>query len=349
MPTKGQRWSRRILAAACLAAALVVPAAASGAVTAPGPAKRSPVEEACPLAGGRRLASTCADEFAVTGSDGYQMTVSARPGDPEAEVTAESSTGSVEYLVPAKVTSTAIRARIGKVGRIDVHFVPSGRERRVPISKRCVKDQPPVAAARLGHFVGTIELHGERDYTKVVAKSAPGGIGDPPAIKGEKVECEYHEPRAQKKSELESAELVAKPTEGTTLATRRLFPGFPGLSPKHAQLLRKAPHFVFLAVVSETAGGISILRSASALGGSQTFLSDAAMTSATVSPPAPFIGSGAFLREADGSVSWTGSLAVQMPGLGTVPLTGGTAELASVAVQTKRLLEELEEKVSQIV
>src|SRR6201999_412862 len=121
--------------------------------------------------------------------------------------------------------------------------------------------------------------------------------------------------------------------EGVSLVVSRLFPGFPFLSPGHRQLLRKGTHYVFFAVAAENSGGVTILRSASALGGSPTFSFDEALTSATIKPPAPFIGTGAFVREDDGSTGWTGSLAVRMPGLGTVPLTGGKAELATVAAQ----------------
>jgi hypothetical protein len=60
-----------------------------------------------------------------------------------------------------------------------------------------------------------------------------------------------------------------------------------------------------------------------------------------VQPPSPFTGSGDFLRNADGSTSWTGSLAVPIPGLGTVKLTGGKAELATVAEGLNSLEEEL--------
>jgi hypothetical protein len=87
-----------------------------------------------------------------------------------------------------------------------------------------------------------------------------------------------------------------------------------------------------------------ILRFAAALGGSETFVFDESLTSATVRPPFPFTGSGSFLRNPDGSISWTGTLAVSLPGLGSVQLTGGKAELATVAAHLKQLEEELESR-----
>jgi hypothetical protein len=47
-----------------------------------------------------------------------------------------------------------------------------------------------------------------------------------------------------------------------------------------------------------------------------------ALTDATIAPPKPFSGSGIFHLETPTSASWTGDLAVAMPGVGTVPLTG---------------------------
>lgn len=47
-----------------------------------------------------------------------------------------------------------------------------------------------------------------------------------------------------------------------------------------------------------------------------------ALTDATIAPPKPFSGSGIFHLEMPTSASWTGDLAVAIPGVGTVPLTG---------------------------
>ena len=45
-------------------------------------------------------------------------------------------------------------------------------------------------------------------------------------------------------------------------------------------------------------------------------------TEATVTPAAPFSGSATFHLDDPRSASWTGDLAVELPGLGKVPLTG---------------------------
>jgi hypothetical protein len=47
-----------------------------------------------------------------------------------------------------------------------------------------------------------------------------------------------------------------------------------------------------------------------------------ALADATIAPPKPFSGTGIFHLETPTSASWTGDLAVALPGVGTVPLTG---------------------------
>jgi hypothetical protein len=326
-----------------MAPAAAVPGAASAS-----PVRRviPPAEEACPIRHVMvNVTYSCAEEFTVNGTAGYEVKVSASPGSRHVEVTAEGSEGEVEYIAPAKITAETIRARIPDVGRIEVRFRPSARERRVKVPKQCLKERPPVVSARLGRFVGTIELHGERGYTKVDAHNVAGAIGDPLANIPRKLECESHESKAQTRRELGSIEFDGEPAgEGISLSAFRLFPGFPLLSPPLERSVRKGDHYVFFVVAGENRGGVTTVRSTSALGGSGSFSFDESLASATIAPPAPFTGTGTFVRNADGSIGWTGSLAVRLPGLGMVPLTGGKAELATVAAQRQKLDEEFEEQ-----
>jgi hypothetical protein len=64
-----------------------------------------------------------------------------------------------------------------------------------------------------------------------------------------------------------------------------------------------------------------IYRSAWAFAKDETFVCDEELTWATAEPPWPFAGSATFLRGAQGP-TWTGSLSVELPGAGTVPLAG---------------------------
>jgi hypothetical protein len=282
---------------------------------------------------------SCAAEFMLRGSNGYRITISAEPeGRPgNVQLSAESHSGDVQYSAPAKVTGSTIKARFGKLGRVSVRFEPSGRKRNVRVPKKCMKGRPSVVTSRLGTFVGTIEFHGEDGYTRVSARSARGGIGDPLANTPQKLQCDFHESGAEHKLELESVGLDgAPPGAGVSFSAFRLFGNFSHLIRPDESSPPPGGRYLFLVLASEKVGRMSILRTAGALGEFQDFVFDSALTTATVEPPPPFTGSGNFLRNADGSTSWTGTLAVPLPGLGTVGLTGGKADLASLASRLQR-------------
>jgi hypothetical protein len=310
-------------------------------------AKPGAARDACPTYRVEANASyTCAAEFTLHGSNGYRITVAAepegRPGD--ILLSAESHAGNVQYSAPAVVSGSTIKARFGKLGRVSVRFDPSGRKRNVKVPKKCMKGRPSVVTSRLGAFVGTIEFRGEHGYTRVSAHSARGGIGDPLANVPQKLQCDFRESSAEHKLELESVGLDGSPPgAGISFDAFRLFGNFSHLIRPGDSVPPPGGWYLFLALSSEKVGPMSILRTAGALGESRDFVFDSALTTATIAPPRPFTGSGYFLRNADGSTSWTGSLAVPLPGLGTVGLTEGKADLETVATRVQRLEEEFKE------
>jgi hypothetical protein len=317
----------------------------------PGPAAALPrgippgTRQACPIAHIRlNVTYSCASEFMLHASNGYKITVSA---DPEARVSsvelmAEGPAGTAQYVAPGHTTATTIRARFGRLGSLSVRFRPSGHRRRVKVPKRCLKERPPVVTSRLGSFVGTIRFRGEHGYTRVSADRAEGGIGDPLANIPQKLVCDFRESEAGRKRELESVSLDGSPPgSGVSFLAARLFGSWSHLPlPNHA-VVPPGPRFLFLASAIERTGKMSIFRYTGALGGPEDFVYDPALASATLHPPAPFTGSGSFLRSPDGTTVWSGSLAAALPGLGKVRLTGGKAELATLAEQLKQSEERL--------
>jgi hypothetical protein len=331
-----------LLVVACLVALVGLSGIASANPNTP---KTFPTA-ACPVHGRieSNVSYSCAAEFTLRASNGYRITVSADPEGQTDEVvlSVEGHSGNVRYSVPGKVTTDTIQARFGNLGRVSMRFHPSGRERNVRVPKKCMKERPAVVTSRLGKFVGTMKFRGERGYTQVSARSALGGTGDPLANTPKKLQCDFRESEAEPERELESVTLEgAPPRAAISFNASRLFGDFPALAESGKPLPPKGDRYLFLALASEKVGRMSILRSTGALGESTDFAVDSDLTSATVQPPAPFTGSGSFLRNADGSTSWTGSLAVPMPGLGTVKLTGGKAELATLAERLSSLEEEL--------
>jgi hypothetical protein len=299
------------------------------------------MEEACPI--GHLILNvnySCTSEFTVRASNGYQIVVSSEnvgSGPSTVELSVQRHDEDVVYQAHATVTPTSMKASFGRLGRISLRFRPSGRTRQVKVTKHCHADRPPVVTARLGTFVGTIRFRGERGYTKVSAHRATGGIGDPLAIT--RHACEPPRSKAERMQELASVALRASdPTAAIGFTVGR---AFGQLSRLGSTASSPRGGYRFLVFAAEKAEQMFILRAVGAVGSAGDFLFDDALSSATVSPPPPFVGTGIFQRNADGSTDWTGTLSVPMAGLGTVRLTEPrfSAELATEAT----LLEKAEE------
>jgi hypothetical protein len=334
----------RVLVSAC-ALAFVLPGAADAGPRIP---VAGPASEACPI---RHIVLnatySCAAEFTLRASNGYTIMVSGDPGSAgrsEVELTATRGNASAEYTARGTVTRTGLRASFGRLGRVSLNFRPSGKVRRVRVPKTCFKERPPVVTSWLGTFVGTIRFRGEMGYTAVSAHSAKGGIGDPLANTYRKLECEYRESDAERTRELKTVGLNAsEQSTGIVFAAARAFGQLAQLPPQMGPSIPGQSRYLFLVFLGEKAEGMLIFRSLAALGPPSTFVFDDALTSASVTPPPPFTGTGRFSRRADGSTTWTGALSVPLPGLGTVRLTEGgfKAELATQA----KLLRQSEEEV----
>ncbi len=289
---------------------------------------------------------SCASEFTLPGSNGYRITVSAEPSDSgpaDIQLSAEGRNATVVYGARGTATRTSMKASFGRLGRVSLRFRPSGKVRRVKVPKKCLKERPPVVTARLGTYVGTIRFRGERGYTKVSAHHVNGGIGDPLANTNKKLRCEKPVTNAQTMRELKEVALSASAQRaGIAFQASRLPVQFSRVNSPAGASIPKQDHYLFWVFAGERAERMSIFRSVAAGGPASDFVFDDALASATVSPPLPFVGSGSFLRSADGSTSWTGSLRVPVPGLGTVRLTepGFQAELATLAM----LLQQAEEE-----
>jgi hypothetical protein len=329
-----------------LRAFMGVSLAAVAILAQPGTASAIPVvtaavpQEACPV--GHIIVDVsyyCTAEFTLRGSNGYRIAVSSEnvgQGPSTIELSAQRRNEDIVYEAHGTVTPTSMRASFGRLGRVSLRFRPSGKTRQVKVAKRCHADRPPVVKAKLGTFVGTVRFQGERGYTKVSAHRATGGIGDPLAIRSEGPDCETSRSKAKKMQELESVALSASdPTAAIGFTVARAFGQLSRLGPPTA--LSPQGRYLFLLFAAERAEQMSILRSVAAVGSAGDFLFDNALTSATVSPPAPFTGTGGFQRNSDGSTDWTGTLSVPVAGLGMVRLTepGFRAELATVAALLK--------------
>jgi hypothetical protein len=288
-------------------------------------------------------------ELGFRNSDGYAITVLAH-SQTVALIVSRGQGGrkgrgpvsTTTYLAHGKVTPTSIAASFGDRGRIDVRFQPSGRELHATHKAGCKRPGGGILA-RFGVFAGELRFQGEGGFTSAEVHRVPGRSVDFSAL----VACLFGgTPRGQGAVlpapklpwgiHLPGADVGVR---GASLET----PGVrthPSHSPKPTTLLadRKTPltRTVFaaqvrdraplrlLAIESASEGSIGVIRFVKSVVRPSLFSFDDILSSASVKPPAPFSGTGAYEQGPGNAKSWTGSLAVSFLGAPHVPLTGSS-------------------------
>jgi hypothetical protein len=237
---------------------------------------------------------------------------------------------SVDYLHLGRDRADAIdRGRldveVGGLGHFRGHFVATSTKTEKPGSG-CTGD-PTVTEE--GYFVGSFVFHGERGYTSLHASREQGLITRQGAT-----ECRVaKEPRnrrhqgkraeesTEKAAEEDEYRLVAADAEAHVVlqASREQVPPGPG---------NGATTTFQVSARGDKAGPFLVSHRAAIFdthGAAATFLTPneaEPLAEATLEPPAPFSGSATFQLETPKTASWTGDLAVELPGLGKLPLTG---------------------------
>jgi hypothetical protein len=273
-------------------------------------------------------------EFRLPAANGYRISVNAAPvrrkRDPNIFISASKGQRyTVQYLARGLSREDGlIKARLPGVGRIAVRF------NELSVNREAAPDNCKGRASVIRHgvFEGRIELHGERGYTSVHSRSAPG-----------KVTQSFRQVCDQREYGHEGA------GGGNSFHLRTLLAGKEGRRALSFSVSRfdlgprfGGPSVSFFASSSIQHHGFFVFTSVSAEGEPATFLTpDPAGTleDASVSPPAPFHGSAAFHLDSPTSASWTGTLSVELPGVGNIPLagTGFWAALCEDTTCTKTL------------
>lgn len=286
-------------------------------------------------------------ELRFENSDGYKITVVAFGQTVALSVTRAAGrregrgpASTTTYLAHGKVSPTSIAASFGDRGRIAVRFKPSGRTLRATRKAGCKRADGGVIA-RLGVFAGELRFQGEGGFTSAEVHRVPGRSVDFNAL----VACLFGAGPHGREAVLPAP----KPPwglhlPGAEVGVRNATPETPSVQthpshgPKSTILFadRKTPltrtvfaaqvrgrgRVRFLAVESASEGSIGVIRFVKALGGPSAFGVDAILSSASVRPPAPFSGTGAYQQGPGNAKSWTGALAVSFLGAPHVPLTG---------------------------
>lgn len=238
--------------------------------------------------------------FRLHGSHGYSISVVAySQGEGHRgtiEFTASRHHERAYYRAPASVTADAIRADLGRIGRVDVVRRPSGREKKVHL--KCFGDTQTYEP---GTYEGAIEFNGEEGYTRA---------------------------REHRVAQLPALLLFAGrgPCHGGGYG-EAFGPGEPGarlrgVSFAHGRNLSFQVNknslrakTVFTASLKERRGGIWIDRELAGVAPPNAFRFDPHLRTATLSPRAPFSGSASLSRSRNSaSPIWKGDLQLAFPG-----------------------------------
>jgi hypothetical protein len=275
--------------------------------------------------------------FYLHGTHGYKVSVFATvegPGSP-VRIVAEDHKGGAEYRAPGTVTPSRIQASFGHYGEISLRFHPSGQVLRSDISDD--KECPSGAKARIGTFTGSFRFRGEDAYTAVNVHRMEGGVGAPTAPIDHREEISLGCPNANRtyivspgqvpQSFEEDESATAGMTAVASAPGEAIIFAAAGFSLRHSEKPGAKPEScLFAALTEEARESIQIARVVFGAGPGSECLLDRSLGSLTVTPAAPFSGTATLRLGADGTTSWTGSLAVPFPGRGTVSLAGPSFE-----------------------
>ncbi len=217
-----------------------------------------------------------------------------------------------------------IRARFGSLGSVSLRFHPNGRVREGGSQQR--ECEGPPSFTEFGRFVGRATFRGEDDYFHF---SLPGGSGG--ISRSFRLRCERGEAVDLTRGSLRAYMAYADPGSFFAMqgdiallyASAREHGRYIGIMAGHEA--ESLPGAEVRIRILESRGGMAIGRYALVPGHAGTLLTSSPgvhPATATLAPPAPFSGEGAYLEEGPaGLPNWAGTLSVNFPGL-TLPLTG---------------------------
>jgi hypothetical protein len=214
-----------------------------------------------------------------------------------------------EYIVPAQITDSTIKARFGSLGELDYSFVPKGST-----DAECFG-----ASGSEAEFTGTFTFTGERNYIHIDADRATGTFKlypEPPACAPRPADPVAPAARAVPYQPYvgDGATLTASTLATKTNRRVRALTISRGQSANQANVS---------AVLAEADPGLSIVRGVQTRAPARAFEWDFVAGAATVRPPAPFAGTATFTRRPDGRKLFTGSLRAPILGGKTIRLAGG--------------------------
>jgi hypothetical protein len=225
--------------------------------------------------------------------------------------------------VPGKATETGLKVRFGRLGSIDVAFMPTKTLSSTEPGEGCTGAPRTL---REGVFAGTIDFTGERGFVRIEGPQATGSMSV--VSQWECPEAEAMDPFARvpllsraasrdRKGERESATLSAASSGCSCYFAAGV----------HHR--RSGGKSIFEGVKFETREEMEIVRATQARGPASAFAFDHAEGTATLRPPRPLSGRASFKALPDGRSLWRST--IRVPLLGAEPIdTGGPGFVASL-------------------
>lgn len=205
------------------------------------------------------------------------------------------------YLARGVAAPERLRAAFGQFGEVSMRFRESRNETWAGKRRNCRGPQRFVK--RRGVFVGNLRFQGEDGYISLNTHRAKGSVVT--VAKKCLRQRRGRDSRAQQSSHQPVFAAMAR--DGVE------FTSFLALGGSKTR---------FLATHEETRGKLGIVRIALVRNRSNPLQVNEALTRASVSPPAPFHGTGRYRAFPDGTATWSGNLSVNFPGTPRFPLTG---------------------------
>jgi hypothetical protein len=240
---------------------------------------------------------------------------------PSIEMTVETGTlrsqkrvAATAYVARGTATESRLEASFGQLGEISMRFHASPQRAWVKPDRKC--RGAGRFLVRSGTWQGRLRFRGEEDYLSLDLHRASGEVETiAPSCRHARAAGDRDRPRRDLIRPSQEPELG--PEVPVILASWRhgvANASFGGGASKEGS--------VFIAQTEEYRGPIAIFHAARAEGPAKAMSSNAALTSAQVSPPPPFHGSASFHAAFDGTKTWSGRFSVSFPGASHYALTG---------------------------
>lgn len=217
----------------------------------------------------------------------------------------------------------AVDVRFGRLGRFRGRFVRTSTKTENP-RDGCTGE--PTTTEK-GYFVGIFRFHGERGYTTVdthrvrgtVTRSGPTSCPSPSPPRHRRHRATHQEKEQREREQNKFRLLVGDAGVHLMLQAER----------EESPEPEEGSPTTFQVSVTEEIGRLEVSHNASAIdfgpGAAATFQTPnlaEPLVEVTLTPPAPFSGSATFHLDDPHTATWSGDLAVELSGLGKVPLTG---------------------------